>query len=79
MDAKQLIKKHSSELFKKQGVVIVGRGNKRVNGKDTGKPAIVVGVKKKLPLAELAVEDVVPRQVGGLDVDVIEVGEIRFL
>jgi hypothetical protein len=76
---KKLIKKHSSELFKKQGVVIVGRGNKIVKGENTGKPAIVVGVKAKLPLVELATEDVVPRQISGVDVDVVEVGEIRFL
>lgn len=71
--------KHALELLKKRGVVMVGLGTKKVGGEDTGKLALVVGVKEKLPLSALAIEDVVPEKFKGLDTDVVTVGEIKLL
>lgn len=76
MDAKVL-----KELLSKSNVVSVGRGHKRVGGKDTGIPCIVIGVIKKFPLADLKAQDVIPKMVGNEpeETDVIEVGEIKLL
>jgi len=76
MDAKIL-----GELLAKKNVVSVGRGHKKVGGVDTGRPCIVIGVRKKLPLADLAFEDIVPKIIGnpGEETDVVVVGEIKLL
>lgn len=79
MNPEKILKKCTAQLLRKDNVVMVGIGNKQVGGKDTGKIAIVVGVKKKLPLSTLAAKDVVPTKVKGLDTDVVEAGEVRLL
>jgi len=67
------------ELLKLKGVVLVGRGKKITAGVNTGRDAMVVGVIKKVPLAELKKKDVVPKEVEGIETDVIELGRIRLL
>lgn len=62
------------ELLKKQNVVAVGYGNKKKEGKDTGEPAIVVSVSKKVPLETLAKRDMVPAHTLGMKTDVVDVG-----
>ena len=79
MNTEEVVKKFTAELLRKKNVVMVGLGTKQVGGIDTGKVALVVGVKQKLPLSELAAEDIVPPQIKGLVTDVIEVGEIKLL
>lgn len=60
MNTEEVVKKFTAELLRKKNVVMVGLGTKQVGGIDTGKVALVVGVKQKLPLSELAAEDIVP-------------------
>jgi len=60
-------------------VVGVGHGVRRVGGRATEEPAIVVLVKRKVPLTELKREERVPRALSKVAVDVIEVGDVRFL
>ncbi|MFA5401241.1 MAG: hypothetical protein WC359_12410 [Dehalococcoidia bacterium] len=72
-------KKVVAELKKKPGVVSVGRGFKVVDGVRTDEVAIVVGVKKKLPAAQLAARDIIPQAIDGQATDVIEVGDIKAL
>jgi len=60
MNTEEVVKKFTAELLRKKHVVMVGLGTKQVGGIDTGKVALVVGVKQKLPLSELAAEDIVP-------------------
>ncbi len=69
------------ELLGKKNVVSIGRGHKKVGGKDTGKPCIIIGVTKKLPLADLTAQDIIPKTVGNhpQETDVVEVGEIKLL
>ena len=69
------------ELLKKRNVVSVGKGTKKVGGVSTGRPCIVVGVTKKVPLADLSVRDIIPRKIGNPseETDVVEVGEIKLL
>lgn len=68
-------------LLAKKNVVSIGKGHKKVGGVDTGRPCIVIGVRKKLPLADLSAQDVIPKMVGNhaQETDVVEVGEIRLL
>ena len=69
------------KLLSKANVVSVGRGRKKIGGVDTGRDAIVVGVKKKLPLSALSVGDVIPKSIGNppMETDVIEVGKFKAL
>ena len=69
------------ELMAKKGVVSVGRGIKKTGGVSTGRPCIVIGVKKKVPLADLSTEDILPQSVGNEpeETDVVELGEITLL
>jgi hypothetical protein len=66
-------------ILEKPNVVGVGVGFKRTNGMVTGEISVVVMVQKKIPIAGLEPQDVLPKQVDSVDVDVIEVGEIRAL
>lgn len=67
------------ELLKKQNVVSVGKGTKIVKGVDTGEPAIVVGVRRKVAVHQLHLKDVVPLSIKGVKTDVVEVGELKLL
>jgi len=75
------VEKEILELLKKPNVVTVGRGRKRIGGVDTGRLAVVVGVRKKLPLSALSAKDVIPKTIGNptVETDVIEVKELRLL
>ncbi len=66
-------------LLKKKNVVSVGIGIKVANGVPTGKQAVIVGVKKKVPLSELSTRDIIPTSIEGSPSDVQEVGEIKAL
>lgn len=68
--------KHQAELLKKKGVLGVGVGHKIVEGKDTGRDAIVVVVEKKLPETVLLTEEKVPSRIDGIETDVIDAGGI---
>jgi len=66
-------------LLAKRNVVSIGMGEKFTKGLSTGKTAYVVGVTKKLPIAQLKKKDLIPSNVEGMPTDVIEVGEIKLL
>ena len=66
-------------LMAMQNVVGVGVGYQVKGGQQTGDYALVVMVSRKLPLSALAPQAVLPKNVSGVDVDVIEVGELVAL
>lgn len=68
---------HENELMSKANVVGVGVGYRQHAGKRTDELALVVMVNKKVPLAQLAPQDVIPTTLEGVPVDVQEVGEIK--
>ncbi len=70
---------HEANLMRKANVVGVGIGLRRREGTQTDEPAIVVSVTKKVPLSHLAPDDVIPRVLEGVPVDVQAVGELRAL
>jgi len=67
------------KLLGLQNVVGVGVGHKQVRGEDTGRPAYIVYVEKKIQPRDLARGHVLPQQIEGLDVDVVEIGVVKML
>ncbi|MGD8815401.1 MAG: hypothetical protein PVI78_13090 [Anaerolineales bacterium] len=70
---------YETELLRKSNVVGVGVGLCLRDGKPTGEVGLVVLVRNKLPSSEIDPEDVIPREIQSVPVDVQEVGEIRPL
>lgn len=68
---------HEADLLAKANVLGVGVGMRRQGGEPTDEVAVVVLVSRKIPAAQLAPSDVIPQQIEGVPVDVLEVGEIR--
>jgi hypothetical protein len=58
-------------------VVGVGVGLRMRRGKPTGEVALVVMVNKKVPAVELAPNSLIPTELDGIPVDVMEVGDLR--
>lgn len=67
---------HEADLMSRANVVGVGVGLRTRGGRREREVAIVVMVRQKVPRAMLAEGDVVPGQIDGVPVDVVEVGEI---
>jgi hypothetical protein len=67
---------YQAELMSKANVVGVGVGFGTINGQRTDDIALVVMVSRKLPRTQLAPEDILPREIEGVRVDVQEVGLI---
>jgi len=67
------------ELHKKPNVVGVGLGYRQKEGHTTDEEAIVVFVTRKVPRDHLMGEEIVPNKIGESRIDVIEIGEVRFL
>jgi hypothetical protein len=69
--------RHEAELMRYPNVVGVADGIATRSGESTGEQCIVVYVSTKLPASELAAEAVLPRELDGVRVDVVQVGRIE--
>jgi hypothetical protein len=67
--------RYEKELLSKRNVVGVGIGLCQRSGQE--QVCIVVSVRHKMPLTQLAPRDVVPRTLDGVPVDVQETGAFR--
>lgn len=65
------------DLMARRNVVGVAVGFKETEGIITDTPAVVVLVEQKKPLAALSVDEMIPREVGGVRTDVYEVGFLQ--
>jgi hypothetical protein len=65
------------ELMSKANVVGVGIGLRQAGGRSTGEAVIVVSVSTKVPGSQLTREDMIPRELDGVPVDVQVVGDLR--
>jgi hypothetical protein len=72
-------KEHTSELLSRRNVVACGVGFKEREGQITDEPCVIVSVTKKLPKSQLAANDIVPKKLGEVQTDVVEVGVVRAL
>ena len=77
--AREMKRQHARSLMQLPNVVAAGVGYKIAGNTPTDEPSVVVSVRKKVPLAQLAESQAVPKTVGGVKTDVIETGEIRAL
>jgi C1A family cysteine protease len=68
----EVLSRYWEELKTKANYLNVAIGTKFKDGKDTGVPAIVVYVSKKVATAELSPEDTVPREIEGVPTDIVE-------
>jgi hypothetical protein len=68
--------RHLDELLGLPNVVGVGVGLRQRAGRQTGELAITVMVQRKVPRSQLAEADVIPSQLEGVPVDVVEVGKL---
>jgi hypothetical protein len=74
---RQVRQRYQDELMAKANVVGVGIGMRQQLGEQTGEPALVVMVSRKVPVSLLAPEDIIPASLDGIPVDVQEVGDLR--
>ncbi|HBQ29265.1 hypothetical protein HX99_06880 [Peptococcaceae bacterium SCADC1_2_3] len=74
-----LLEKHRFSLLKKTNVVGVGIGYKQIAREYTREPSLVIFVAKKVPAHALNRQEAVPKQIGGLPTDVVEIGEVALL
>ena len=58
-------------------VVGVGVGKRSIGGQQTDELALVVMVSEKLPEVQLDKNDLIPRQLDGIPVDVREIGKLE--
>ena len=76
--ARNVKREHIEFLFGKPNVITCGVGFKESQGVLTDEPCVVVGVKKKVPQAQLTAQALVPKVLTkAVKTDVVEVGHIR--
>jgi hypothetical protein len=67
---------HEPELLAKANVLGVGVGLRQRSGMSGAEVAVVVLVRRKIPISQLALQDRIPREIEGVPVDVQEVGDV---
>lgn len=72
-------RKYEADLMEKSGVVGVAIGYKYVDGKKTNQLCIICYVVDKKSESALEKNDIIPEEIEGVPVDVIESGKIRAL
>jgi hypothetical protein len=70
---------YEAVLMRKANVVGVGVGMARRGSIFTGEVGLVVLVRRKVPHSLLSQDDLIPRVLDGVPVDVQEVGDIRAM
>lgn len=70
---------HKKGLLQLKNVVAVGLGYKTSAGRTLSTPSIVVFVSEKVPADQLAPQDLVPTEIGGVLTDVVAAGLIKPL
>lgn len=77
--AREAKQQNLAQLMQKPNVVACGVGYKEAAGQLTNELCVVVSVTKKVPVAQLAPSELVPKTVGEMPTDVQETGVIRAL
>ena len=75
----QTKREYEPMMMSKSNVVAIGVGFKIAGGVQTNEPAVVVSVVKKLPVIQLPESARVPKTLGGLPTDVVEIGKVFAL
>lgn len=77
--AAEIRARYESKLLRYPNVLAVGEGIQTKLGKPTGLPCIVVFVERKIPPDELGEDEILPEEIEGIPVDVVEAGGIVAL
>jgi len=75
----QVKEAYKESILAKPNVVGVGVGYRVTRGQATDQLAVVTLVRQKLPQAGLLSNNMIPRSIEGVPVDVVEVGDLRAL
>jgi hypothetical protein len=75
--AQEVKERHEAQLLRMPNVLGVGVGLRKRAGAMSREVAIVVLVSRKLPQTQLAPEEILPKEIDGVPVDVQEVGEVQ--
>jgi uncharacterized membrane protein YqgA involved in biofilm formation len=78
-EVKRVKAEYEKELMQKPGVVGVAIGYKLIKGKKTNQLCIVCYVVKKKRIGELEEHNIIPEEIEGIPVDVVESGQIQAL
>lgn len=71
--------RHEAELMRYPNVIGVSEGIRIKRGDPTGEPCIVVYVQRKISRHKLVKDDIIPSQLDGVLVDIVEVGKVETL
>jgi hypothetical protein len=72
-------RRHEAALLRLPNVVAVGVGFRTRAGQPTAETCIVVSVSRKVPAAQLTRQQLIPVELEGTPVDVVETGTIHAL
>ena len=75
----QVLRRHEAELLSRSHVVGVSSGRRVRQGQPSGEPCITVYVERKIPETALEAADILPKQIEGIPLDVVEVGKLEAL
>lgn len=76
-DVTRIKEENKTAIMAKPNVVGVGVGYKVSGGVKTSELSVVALVREKLPRAALEPKEIVPREVDGVSIDVVEVGDLK--
>jgi hypothetical protein len=76
---KEIKEKYQKQLLARANVVGLGIGYRIRRGESTGEHSLIVMVERKLPPEALEEQDLLPREIEGIPVDVQEVGRFTAL
>jgi hypothetical protein len=79
MDIDDIVNRYWKRIKAHYGVLSVRRGTEFVHGKDTGIPCITVFVDEKKPLAKLTPDQILPDEIEGVHIDVIELSSPDYV
>lgn len=75
----ETIERNQSKILSLANVVAIARGVRTKQGAPTGETCITIFVERKLPESELAKQDILPKTIEGVPVDVVDAGKIEAL
>ncbi len=76
-EVKRVKAEYEKELMRKSGVVGVAIGHKHIDGIKTNQLCIICYVIQKKPVGELEECDIIPDEIEGVPIDIVESGRIR--